>query len=442
VNTFQFQAGQRIEIVQADSDVGITGWDRETVELTLDGDLDQCTVQHAEGRLILESHAAMALRVPWHLDLHVGETSGDLILHQIQGNVTIESVHGDLSVHAGTGEVAVDRAQGSLTIDGLTGTFSIERADGDVHVRSSAGVHLGTVHGALYAHDIEGPLEIGVVDGAIRAQEVAGRISLEKGKSSFHGQDLHGGIDLDEVDGDLFLHTEVTPGLAYRARAKGTVQARFPAETSARFQLRAGGHLSAKLPQVERQEPNHVIGSAGAGDAEIDLQTDSHLTVYLEETETNHLDIWTTADSLSSRIEAEIEQHLGEMNVDALAQREIDKVMRKAEQELAKAQQRLEQEQLRAQEAAQRAQERITRVQERAARAARRAQEKIARKSHRWAASAKISPSLFGPTVSPEPPQDAGAGASREEQLAILEMLQQNKITVAEAEELLAALGS
>jgi hypothetical protein len=121
------------------------------------------------------------------------------------------------------------------------------------------------------------------------------------------------------------------------------------------------------------------------------------------------------------------------MSVDASTQRKIDQALRKAEQEIAQAQQNLERE-------TQRAQERAQRAQEKAAKAARRAQERIARRSRSWGFDANIGPGLFGPPhprhhARPKPP-----GASAEEQLAILKMLQENKITVEQAEQLLKAL--
>ena len=439
MNTLQFQAGQRIKVQQAHSDLGITGWDRDTIELTLDGDLDQCTAKQQEGTLVIESDAALALHVPRHIAVHISDASGDMALRQLDGAVSIDTVHGDLSIHGGAAETTISRAHSSLTADHLAGTLFVKEADGDVHLSNTSAVRLGHLHGALYAHDVDGGLEMGVVDGDVRARAVTGPVRLEAGKSSFQGQSLHGGMSLNEISGDLLLKTDVTPGFTYHARARGTIDAHFAAGTSARFQLSASGLLSARLPRIEQQEPGRVVGTAGAAEAEVELHADGDLTVAVLGPQESNVDAWTTIDSISSQIEGEMARHLDEMNVDALAQREIDKAMRKAEQELARAQHFLEQEQRHAQERAARAQEQAARAQERAARAAQRAQAKIARKSHRWGIPGD-APSLFGPYPTPRGSQAEKQGPSSEEQLAVLVMLQEKKISVAEAEDLLAAL--
>ena len=107
--------------------------------------------------------------------------------------------------------------------------------------------------------------------------------------------------------------------------------------------------------------------------------------------------------------------------------------VKQAEKEIAKAQHKLERE-------TRRAEEQTRRAQERAARAARRAQEKVARKSRKWGVAAETGPTLFGPPPPPHagPPKPQGPPA--EEQLAVLKMLQEKKISPAEAEMLLRAL--
>jgi hypothetical protein len=435
VNTLHFQAVQQIEIQEARNDAGITGWDNEAIELVLDGDLDQCTTTHREGKLTINSHVALALRVPRRIAIELVQVSGDLVLRQLDGVISIDAAGGDLSIHSCAAQITIGRVHGSLNADHLAGALSIEDIEGDTRLGGTSAVRLGHAHGAVDAHDIDGTLEMQVVEGDVRAHEVTGPVTLQAGKGSFQGIGLYGGMNLDDISDDLSLKTDVTPGLAYSARTRGTIDAHFPAETSAHFRLSAQGLVSAILPRIEQQEPGHLVGSAGAAEAEVDLQAAGDLTVRVQEPGDGDWDAWTPIDSISTQIEAEMARHIGEMNIEALTQREIDQAVRKAEQELAQAQRRLEEEQRRAQDAA-------LQAQERAARAAQRAQLKIARQSRRWGVSGEQGPSLFGLPQAPRPPRATDRGPSSEEQLAVLNMLQEKKITVAEAEDLLAALGS
>jgi hypothetical protein len=177
-----------------------------------------------------------------------------------------------------------------------------------------------------------------------------------------------------------------------------------------------------------------VVGRAGDGEAKVTLHASGDLWVQLRIQGQNEdlLDAWQELDSVSARIEGEIAEHLGRMTVDAVTQGQIDSAMRQAERELAQAQHRLEQETLRAQE-------RTRRAQKLAAKAARRARERIARTSRSWGVT--VDTGLFGQPSRTPTRKHGPAPVSREEQLAILKMLQENKITPEEAESLLRALG-
>jgi hypothetical protein len=315
----------------------------------------------------------------------------------------------------------------------MTGPLSVHLIRGDVQLVEATGARLEQVTGTVHARSIAGDLELGDVAGDITVRDVAGALRLERGHGSLQAHELRGGLEVAHVAGDLSLKTILHPGQVYRAQAGGEIRARFPAETSARFDLQSNTLVSARLPTLEKQEPKQVIGQAGDGKAEVILQADGDVWAQVHGHHEEHADAWQTMDTISARIEAEIAQHLGQMNVDAATQREIDKALRKAEQELARAQQNLERE-------TQRAQERAQRAQEKAAQAARRAQERIARKSRSWGVTIDTGAGLFGPPTPrhhghPSPPR-----TSAEEQLAILKMLQERKISVEEAEELLKAL--
>jgi DUF4097 and DUF4098 domain-containing protein YvlB len=433
VNTLRFEPSPQIKLIQADADVAINGWDRPVIEVTLDGDLDQCTAEQVQGALNLTSHAALALHVPRATTTYVQQVSGDLLLRDLEGEVAIDTAQGDVSIRGVSAPVTAQEIHGSLAATRLAGTFSAHMIHTDLQLIEAEGGRLEQIDGAVHARSIAGDLELGEVGGDITVRGILGALKLERGHGSLQAHDLHSGLEVTHVAGDLSLKTAPQAGYLYRAQVGGEIRARFPAETSARFDLRSNSLVSARLATLEKQEPQHVIGQAGAGEAEVILQADGDVWVQVYGHQDDSSDAWETMDTISARIEAEIAQHLGKLTVDAATQREIDKALRKAEQELAQAQLDLERE-------TQRAHERARRAQEKAAQAARRAQERIARKSRSWGVTIDTGAGLFGPPIpqhhrEPKPPH-----VSTEEQLAILKMLQEGKISVKEAEELLKAL--
>ena len=430
MNTLQFDASDSVtlHLVRADRDVGIKGWDREAVEIVLDGDPDQCTVQQEGSVLTVESSVALSISVPDGAAVNVEQVSGDLMLRDLSGSVSVADVHGEMLIRSCSAPVSLQTVHGDITADQLSGPLTVTEVRGDARLNHvDAALVLGTVTGDVRAGTIGGALEMGAVGGDVRVREAAGLVSLEEGRGDFKGNDLRAGMNVRRVRGDMSLKTVVTPGCTYRGCVDGDIVARFPEEASARFSLKAKGTILAKLPQVSEEGKGQLVGQSGDGAAEVDLAAGGSMSLKIRgrgERATFGVDMGA---DIAAQIEAQIAESLGSIDVDALAHREIEKAMRKAQKEIEKAQQRVERGQARAEE-------RVQRAQERAMRTAHRAQEKISRSHRRDGMFGGSSAFSTAGRAAPK------SQASEEEQLAILKMVQENKITVEDAEKLLQAL--
>jgi DUF4097 and DUF4098 domain-containing protein YvlB len=443
MNTQRFAPRDTLELRQADRDVAIRGWDEEEIKLVLDGDLDQCDIEQQETTLVLTAHVPVAIHVPRGTDVSAGTVSDDLLLRDLDGAVQIGTAHGDVSIRSGQASATLNEVHGDLAVEGLKGPLSVGLAHSDVHLGQMGTVTLGRVHGGVNARTVAGELQMGAVSGDVRARDVGGPLTLEEGQGSFTARDLAGGMNVHSVQGDLSLKTALTPGLTYSGQAQGSISARFPEGTSARFDLQAKGRLSARGLAVETNENGHMAAHTGNGEAEVVLRADGDLSVKVQSAEQDPA--WGfSMDELSEQINAEIAEHMSKLgdrmpDLGALVSGEIEKAMHEVEREIAKAQRKAEKAARKAQERAQRAQER---AQRHAQEAQRRARQFQARFEHRG-----------------QTPPDAGFGAhahaprgrasrsarpqpSREEQIAVLNMLQEGKISTEEAEVLLKALES
>ena len=432
----RFQTGQRLELQlrYAGGDAAIKGWEEAMVEVTLDGSLDQCTAEQRGDTLTIESHVPVSISVPAEAVIHVGRVSGDFLLQHLDGEVSVEEASGDVSWQSGKAALSLQEVHGRIAVDHLDGPLSVGQAHADVLLTRVLSANLSVVHGGVHARGM-GELRAGSVSGDVQASGISGPVVLEEGRGDFSGKDLAGGMDLRRVRGDLSLKTPLTPGMAYRAQTDGSIVARFPEDASARFSLQAKGSISAQLPQVEKQEAGVVIGQAGNGEAEVDLRANGDLSVRLRhqvespEAERTDAEMGARWGTLAAQIEAEIAQHMGKMDIDAVTRRAIDKATRKAEEEVRHAERRWEKE-------ARRVEERARRASERAVRAADKAQARMGRQAHRWGLSFSAGASS---------PANAGARAahvSEDDQLSVLKMLQEGRISVEQAENLLKALES
>jgi len=419
---FEIQGDLVLQLHYASGDAAIKGWDQDQVQVTIDGSPDQCTVEEHEGTLTIDAHAPISVRVPRRATVQTGQVSGDLLLRDLDGTVSVDTVHGDLSLKSGSGPVSIVEVHGDVAAEGLGGPFSLNQAHADVRLIGVSAAKLGQIHGSVRVRGA-GQVELGSVSGDVRATDVAGPISLEVGRGDFRGKALRGGMRVHEIKGDLHIKTALTPGQSYSGRAAGDVVARFPPDASAHLELEAGGVLRTNLPDIEWVDDHRAVGQVGDGGASVSLYAGRDLSVKMQQSDEPG-DLASLARELSAQIEAEVYGHIGQMDAAAGVRREIDQALRKAERELRKAQRGVERK-------AARHQERARRIQERAERAARRAQTRLRRTAHRWGTS--------GPTRS-SVSRERAQPASKEEQLAILRMLQEKKITPEQAEMLFDAL--
>ncbi len=443
MNKLQFEVseGTAVELLRVDNDAVVEDGEAGTVEVLLDGDEEQVTVEQSEGSLRIESQVALSIRVPPSTPVDVGEVNGDLILRELTGPTTVQTVHNQLLVQSCRGPIQIDTVHGDVTVDSTSGAVTAKEAHGDVRLNQvSAPVQLGAVEGDVRARSLAASLQMGTVSGDVRVRDARGQVTLEDGTGDVKATELSGGMELHHIAGNLVLKSSLGDK-TYHANADGDIVARFPEGSSARFVLEAGGTLLARLPEVEEEGPGRLVGRVGDGAATVELRAGKTLSVKMRgpgETPTPFgIDVGV---DLAAQIEAQIAESLGAFDLGSVAQREIEKAMRKAEREIERAREHAERERQRAEQrlhrAEEKAQEIARRAEERAQEAARRAQERIAR--HR-----PPDIGLFGKDITvdlggrhrPHRPK-----VSDEEQLMILRMVQEGKISTEEAEKLLKAL--
>lgn len=427
MNNMRFQVPRSVtfRLLEGASDVAIKGEDKDTVELMVDGDPEQCQVEQHEGTLVVRCTTAFSASIPGTADVQIEQVAGDLVLRNLFGSVSVNSVAGDTLAQSLLGPLSIQTAHGDLTTEEVNGPLTVQTAHGDVRLRQhTAPVTIGTVHGDLRVKSMHSTLQAGMVNGDVRVHEATSPVKIEQASGDFVGEGLIGGLDV-RVNGEVTLRTFLTPGVSYRAHADSNINARFPGSVSARFVLRAQGALSAKLPQIEKQEQGLLIGQAGAGEAQVELEAGGDLVLKLREEDHGFEVNFAFNEDIASQVEAQIAQTLEGLDIDGLAQREMEKAMRRAEREIARAQEHAER-------TRQRVEEQARHAQERAERAARKAQEKLARHFSRGFSHFGQEPQ---PGQRPRKPQ-----VSEQEQLAVLKMVQEGKISIEEAERLLRAL--
>jgi hypothetical protein len=326
-----------------------------------------------------------------HNEIKIEKVLGNLVLNDIEKAI-IEKVGGNFSVHNAQGEIVVDKVAGSLTVDDV-GTFHCEK-----------------------------------VGGSCRVKAVHGDFSLEKAGGSFKGQAIEGLTVVAKLGGSFTASELHMQGIVKVGGSIKLYNSHFEEDLS----LHAGGDIEVMINEM--QENLSIACRSGARDIAIkvrddDIKIEDYSYEYQIGEDNNKLSLAAggairlidhleesqdVVGDLSDRLDFE-ESPLSEM-----IQERIQSATRRAEAKIKAAEIRLEQ--MQSQVSKRRGFDVDVHIPD-------------------FDFDYEMPPHVtYSKHVPPVTKPVGKKGASDEERLMILKMLQDNKITVDEAETLFQAL--
>jgi DUF4097 and DUF4098 domain-containing protein YvlB len=374
------------------------------------------------------------------------EKQDDQVLIRCKSDCVVRLPH-ESSVFATT-------VQGNARFKLLEGELKIDQILGSLEIRDADQAQIGKVHGNLMVKQTSGDLQVEHVMGSALATDVQGKCSLKR---------VSGNVDLRDTEGDLEISAQgnarvqlcLLAGKQYQVSGDGDVQCILPEDASARVTLHSRGRrIQVRLPdgKTTLAEEDYVL-TLGSGESEMTVSAGGGVLLVSREADWAEMDDVHSqmSDAFSEFTEEFGEQISGEMEVQietqmeilneqlakleslvtksGMSQAEADKVMQRAREARARAN-------VRAQEKMRRAQQKMDRKLEAAQR---KVEMKMKSVEGRSPTQSRKSWKFEWPPAPPTPPVP-GEPASDEERLIILKMLEQKKISMEEAERLLAAL--
>jgi hypothetical protein len=401
--------------VLADSvygDLQVEGWERP--EILLQSNNGEAASLKQEGQIIrLRASGDCLLRLPY------------------KGKLTIANVHGGARVKKIKSPVTIHRVLGSLALDNVGAT------------------QVDSVYGELLARGVEGNLIIDQVLGNAWVEDVKGSSSLGRVAGNLDVRKAAGDVRAS-ARGDVQVWLESQAGTTYKIEASGNIIFGSTNNLDARIQISSRNNdITLSLPDGSRRlaARTHEL-TLGAGTASISLTASGSVSLRCGEggaqgEQEASQAFARAAEDFSQKISRDDESQLEtQMKIldeqmahlsESIARSGVPSV--EADRILRRARESSERANLRAQEKMQRAREKLDR---KLAAAQRRVEERERATAGRKEGQEKRTWSFDWPTTS-SPAQSQGE-ASDEERLMILRMLEQKKISLAEAEQLLEAL--
>lgn len=374
--------------------------------------MDQIALSTGESPAITVETVGSDLRLSgWdQSQFHAESTSqGSLHARERDGGIVLRADN-DCTVHVPRRAVLkIATVGGDAKVKNVEGSISIERVGGDLTLRQVGGVSVGRVGGDLSAKKVLGSLSAEMIGGDLSARSVDGDVSA-KTMADLYLRDVSGGIRAT-ASGDVVLSVGFVVGRVYEVQASGDVVLRVPPNTSAKFVLQSAGDISVDLAAagVEGNSLQKVV-TVGEGAAQVTVKATGDVSLTTQATDPDAMGDF--GDHLGREFGVMAEEFAARAR--AAAERAADTARRKGEAARRRAEAKIES-----------AQRRAERMSERAERTRRKTGSFVLR---------------FDAAHPGQPPAPPVPPVSDEERLAVLKMLEQGKITVAQAEKLLAAL--
>lgn len=326
-----------------------------------------------------------------YADTLVDSDGPDHKVIQVENTLNIGTSGGDCVFRLpNQARIRFENVGGDMNIKDVFGSVELARLGGDFASRRTCGLAIGAIGGDADMREINGDLTLSSINGDAVIQECSGLVSVGSIGGDCIVRDVPSGFEIGKVGGDLVIRSPIRPGAHVKVHARGELGFEFPPDSSMRIILPEDTDLDIDGDLHAYNEGDKLIITVGSGEATVELSADDTISIGLDFGRSSR-----DFDNYMMDVSARIDTHLRglEEHLDDLP-------------------------------------ERIRLGVERKINAAMRHVQSAERDAQRAAESPQ---STWGSGASREPTGEA-------ERMAILKMLEDGKITVDEAQKLLAAL--
>lgn len=395
-------------IEQVFGNLQVRGWDRPEVIVTADP--QGLTLEEQDDTVRLSCQGECSVRLPHDATIQVENAHGNARFKLLNDQLDIVEVHGSLSLRD-VSATQIERVQGELSVRGVSGHLRVGYTQGNATVRK--------IQGNCYLEQVQGNVDLREVEGEVQAR----------------------------AGGNARLRLGVMAGSDYQIQADGNVHCHIPEDASLSLNLSSvAGPIRVRLPDGVENYHESCELTLDEGQASLAVSTGGSIHLYTqkaawEEGDESMFDFAVLPEDfgqqIAQQVETKIRTQMEEMTRQLNEQmtRLSEKVSQaglppeEAERFMEQALRTSERETARTQQKVRRAQQKLERKLEATQRRAQASDRRT--RAHKQRSRGDWSP----PPPTPQEPQ-----VSEEERLMILRMLEQKKISLEEADQLLAAL--
>jgi hypothetical protein len=271
--------------VQGDLEIVGDDVDQVQAEGSVQVDLRDGAVRvHGAGDGRVRVPRAAALHIVLCRKLNASNLDGALHIARAKGGVTLRDVHdvaGDRLDHG----LDAERVRGALNIRAVGGGARLVTLAADAHLQAIGGklsvesaqacVNIGAVGGAAELVRVSSDVKIDTIGGTLRAQEIGAGLRCRTVGGNAALTDVQGAVHIDNVGGNL--STEGAIGDLAVGNVGGSLGAA-SATMAGSFALNVGG--GASLQVAARADAQITLHAGGSVDCILTLDSDATVSVF------------------------------------------------------------------------------------------------------------------------------------------------------------------
>jgi hypothetical protein len=454
--TLEVTENPQVIVENIGNDLQVKGWDRSEVLVKSSSDND-IILEERDDCVFVSCPSDCVLYVPQKTNLEVKNVGSDARFRSIDGNIVIGKIGSDLSLKD-VGSIQATTIGSDFSARRVRDKLSIQKVGSSVMLQDTGAAHLALIGSQLIAKHIRGDLKVEQVGSSAIARDIDGQVIFDNVGGTLHLRDVSGGIAA-QLGGAATIDFSPVSWQGYDISAAGNIRCQVPADTNAEFDITCGAQRifikTADGSQTIKENSHKLV--MGDGGAPVKLRAGGNVSIISQHTsidndESFEVDlggeIGTLADEIAKQttqhiesqmklLEEQLDTQMAGLSATLSSSGMPEERMRELEERLEAAKERAA---LRAEQASQRAQAKMERklaaAQRKAERKARAAAAREARRERKRSKHAG-SGVIITPTHSKPKPEEP---VSEEERMMILQMLQNQKISVDQAEQLLSAL--
>ncbi len=409
-NPIETGEAPHIVLEQIAGDLTLTGWEHSLLQV-VNG--DEINIRVEDNTLYVRCNDDCTLHVPVGASLEVQKVGGDATIHSIRGASQVHKIGGDLRV-------------------GEMGTLTIHQIGGD-----------------LVAHQIHGDLIVNTtLGGDAKIVNVQGNCRVVSGGDLMLTQ-IDGAI-IGEAGGDANLRLVAVAQQEYQVTAGGDISCRLPEDANVTVQATCGGEVVIKrLPAPARRTEHELTFTLGSGETPMRFLAGGDIVLMGQDGSTEWESEWNKewGSEFGAEFGAEFGERAAQMAQQVVGQveRQMDHLTRHLDERLAHlgtSDEIAGRVQERVQNAMRKAEERIAEAMRHTEHRIREAEQRANERNHAPRPPHAAAP--WRPVTPPQPPRapKAPTPPNDEERRMILRMVSEGKLSVEQADQLLAALVS